>query len=211
MQRGILIILSGFSGSGKGTIVSKLMEEYDQYTVSVSATTRSPREGEQEGVHYFFKTTEDFEKMIRKGAFLEYACYVGNYYGTPEGPVEELLAQGRDVILEIEYQGAVQVRSKRSDVVSIFVTPPSIEELERRLAERGTESEDVIRARLERAVEESQHMDEYDYILINDDLDVCTRQLHELVCAQHAKAVLQKEFISQIQEELKDKMHRRNA
>ena len=203
MSRGILIILSGFSGSGKGTIVSELIDTYDHYVVSVSATTRMPREGEQDGIHYYFKSVEEFENMISQGAFLEHACYVGNYYGTPEAPVEELLANGKDVILEIEYQGARQVWDKRSDVITVFVTPPSIEELKRRLILRGTESAEKIQARLERAVEESEHMDEYDYILVNDDLDECVRQFHELVCAQHRKAEWQRAFISQIREELK--------
>ena len=202
MQRGLLVILSGFSGSGKGSLVRELRKAYDQYALSVSATTREPREGEQEGVHYFYKTTEEFEEMIRNEAFLEYACYVNNYYGTPEKPVEELLARGMDVILEIEYQGAMQVCAKRSDVLTIFVTPPSAEELVRRLRKRGTETEEVIQARLRQASEEVEHMKDYDYILINDDLDVCTRQLHELIQANHGKMRFQDAFISKIRQEI---------
>ena len=203
MPRGLLVVVSGFSGSGKGTIVSRLASDYEQYAVSVSATTRAPRTGEEEGVHYFFKTREEFENMIREEAFLEHACYVENYYGTPAGPVDALLEEGRDVILEIEYQGAVQVRAKRPDVLTVFITPPSAEELARRLRGRGTEEEEVIRGRLRRAAEEAEHMDEYDYILVNDDLETCIKQLHSLIECRHFRAALQEDLISRMREGLR--------
>ena len=203
MPRGLLVIVSGFSGSGKGTIVSRLLEDHAQYAVSVSATTRAPRTGEEEGVHYFFKTREEFEDMIRKDAFLEHACYVENYYGTPAGPVEAMLESGRDVILEIEYQGAMQVREKRPDVLTVFITPPSTEELVRRLRGRGTEDDEVIRGRLARAAEESVHMVEYDYILVNDDLETCKEQLHSLITLQHSRAALQDALVSSMREGLR--------
>lgn len=202
-QRGLLVIVSGFSGAGKGTVVSQLCSEYENYAVSVSATTRDPRPGEEDGVHYYFRTTEEFEEMIRRDAFLEHACYVGNYYGTPAGPVEEQRSAGKDVILEIEYQGAVQVKEKHPDATTVFITPPSAEELVRRLTGRGTEDTDVIRKRLDRAREESVHMHEYDYILVNDDLDLCVRQLHELICRQHDRTANRTDFIREIRKELR--------
>ena len=137
MNKGILVILSGFSGSGKGTLMKRLLEKYDNYALSVSATTRSPRPGERNGVDYFFKTEEEFSQMIEEDAFLEHACYVNHSYGTPAAYVDEQLNRGKDVILEIEIQGALKVKAKRPDTVLIFVTPPSAEELEKRLTGRG--------------------------------------------------------------------------
>ena len=201
-QKGILAIVSGFAGSGKGTLMKLLLERHDNYALSISATTRQPREGEQEGREYFFKTKEEFEEMIRENAFLEYASYVGNYYGTPRFYVEEQLAAGKDVILEIEIQGALKVKEMMPETVLIFVTPPDAEELQRRLVGRGTETEDVVRARLRRAVEESEEMSSYDYILVNDDLDETTEQLHAIVQSARFTADRQAAFSEKIQKNL---------
>ena len=172
LKKGILVVVSGFSGSGKGTIMKKLMEKYsDKYALSVSATTRHPRPGEEHGVDYFFVTKEEFEDMIQKGALVEYAQYVSNYYGTPKAYVEEQLSAGKSVILEIEIQGALKIKEQFPDTLLLFVTAPSAEELKNRLTGRGTETPEVIAARLSRAVEESQGMEEYDYLVINDKID----------------------------------------
>ena len=160
-DRGVLTVISGFSGAGKGTVVKQLLQEYD-YGLSISATTRSPREGEQDGREYFFKTKEEFEKMIREHQLIEYAQYVGNYYGTPKEYVVQQLEQGKDVILEIEMQGALRVREILPEVNLIFLTPPTVDELERRLVSRGTETAEVIRERMARAKEESAYMKEYE-------------------------------------------------
>lgn len=157
-KEGILIVVSGFSGAGKGTIMKALLERYDNYALSISATTRNPRPGEEEGKAYFFKTTEEFEKMIAKDELIEYAKYVENYYGTPRAYVEEQLEAGKDVILEIEIQGALKVKEKFPETLLLFVTPPSAAELRRRLEGRGTETQDVIESRLSRAAQEAEGM-----------------------------------------------------
>lgn len=203
MTQGLLVVLSGFSGAGKGTIVKRLLEKYDNYALSISATTRAPRPGEEEGVHYFFKTEADFDRMVEEDAFLEYARYVAHAYGTPKAYVDHMLQQGRDVILEIELQGALQVRAKRPDTLLVFVTPPSADELARRLVGRGTESGEVIAARMRRAVQESADMDRYDYLLVNDDLETCVDQLHALIQLQHMRTGCQKTFMRDIRAELK--------
>lgn len=186
-NRGILIIVSGFSGAGKGTVMKKLMNDYDNYALSISATTRGPRNGEQDGREYFFKTVEEFETMIADDQLIEYANYVGNYYGTPKAYVEQMLDEGKDVILEIEMQGAMKVKEKMPETLLVFVTPPTANELKNRLVGRGTEDMDTINARLRRASEETVYMDKYDYLLINDDLDVCVKELHGIIQAEHSK------------------------
>lgn len=203
MRRGILTVVSGFSGAGKGTVMKRLLEKYDSYALSVSATTRPPREGEQEGREYFFKTTEAFLEMIEKEELVEYARYVDNFYGTPKVYVEQQLADGKDVILEIEIQGARKIKEKIPDAVLIFITSPSMEELKRRLLGRGTESEEIIQARLERAQKESSGMEDYDYLIINDDLDLCVEDVHHIICGEHRRTGRNKEFMKQIQGELK--------
>lgn len=205
MSRGILTVVSGFSGAGKGTLMKALLEKYDNYALSVSATTRDPRPGEHDGVQYFFKTRQEFEEMIREDAFIEYASYVDHYYGTPRAYVEEQLQKGKDVILEIEVQGALNVKKKFPDTLLLFLTPPSAEELERRLVGRGTESRKVIESRLDRAVEESACMQEYDYIVINDQLDECVDHVHQLIQQQHQTSVHQTDFIQKIQKELRER------
>ena len=199
-DRGVLTVISGFSGAGKGTVVKQLLQEYD-YGLSISATARSPREGEQDGREYFFKTKEEFEKMIREHQLIEYAQYVGNYYGTPKEYVVQQLEQGKDVILEIEMQGALRVREILPEVNLIFLTPPTVDELERRLVSRGTETAEVIRERMARAKEESAYMKEYDYVVINDDLDECVENVHQLIRSLHYKREQQEGFIQKIKQE----------
>ena len=186
-NRGILIIVSGFSGAGKGTVMKKLMNDYDNYALSISATTRGPRNGEQDGREYFFKTIEEFETMIANDQLVEYAQYVGNYYGTPKAYVEQMLDEGKDVILEIEMQGAMKVKEKMPETLLVFVTPPTAMELKNRLVGRGTEDMDTINARLRRANEETVYMDKYDYLLINDDLDECVKELHGIIQSEHSR------------------------
>lgn len=187
MKKGILLIISGFAGSGKGTIVKKLLSEYDTYAVSVSATTRAPRPGEEEGRDYFFVTKEKFEEMIADDEFLEYAQYVDNYYGTPRKYVNRMLDEGKDVILEIEQQGALQVKAKRPDALLMFVMPPSVQEIYNRLKKRGTETEEVIMKRMRQGAREAGVMENYDYLIINDDLEECVRNVHDTVrCSKYA-------------------------
>jgi len=201
-ERGILTVISGFSGAGKGTLVKKLMSEYDNYSLSISMTTRQPREGEQDGVHYFFIDREKFERNIEAGLMLEHAEYQGNYYGTPKEYVEQQLAAGRDVILEIEYLGAFQVKKMMPEALLLFVTPPSADELLRRLRGRNTETEEQIQGRMKRAIEEAVIVDRYEYILLNDDLDTCVRETHEII--QNAKYSVSRNaaFIDEIRKEL---------
>ena len=201
-RRGILIVVSGFSGAGKGTLVKKLVEEYDGYALSVSATTRQPRAGEQDGREYFFVQKEEFEQKIAENGLIEYACYCDNYYGTPREYVERQLADGKDVILEIEIQGALKIKKQYDDALLLFVMPPSAAELRRRLVGRGTETEEVIEKRMHRAAEEAEGIEQYEYIIVNDDLDVCVSQLHEIITAAHKTPRINKELISNIRKEL---------
>lgn len=202
-KEGILIVVSGFSGAGKGTIMKALLERYDNYALSISATTRNPRPGEEEGKAYFFKTTEEFEKMIAQDDLIEYAMYVGNYYGTPEAYVEEQLCAGKDVILEIEIQGALKVKEKFPNTLLLFVTPPSAEELRKRLEGRGTETQEVIDGRMKRAIEEAEYMDQYDYLVVNDELDVCVEEMHHLIQGEHERCFRNQTFIEHMKRELK--------
>ena len=203
-RKGILVVVSGFSGSGKGTIMKELLSRYDNYALSNSATTRSPREGAQDGREYFFKTREEFEEMIAADALIEHACYVENYYGTPRAYVEEQLALGKDVILEIEIQGALQIRKRFPDTLLLFISPPDARTLEKRLVGRGTESMDVIENRLSRAVEEAEGIESYDYFIINDDLNTCVEQVHRLIQGEHSRVSRSLELINEIRTELKE-------
>ncbi len=203
-HKGILIVVSGFSGAGKGTLMKLLMQTYDNYALSVSMTTRSPREGEADGVHYFFSTKEQFEDKIAQDGFIEYARYCDNYYGTPRKYVEEQLEAGKDVILEIEIQGALKVKEKFPESLLLFVTPPNAKELERRLVGRGTESKEVISKRLARAYEESEGIEAYDYIVVNDNLERCVEEINGLVEAARKAPVRRETFIKEIREELKE-------
>lgn len=202
-QRGILAVVSGFSGAGKGTLMKALLARYGNYALSVSATTRSPRPGEEEGREYFFVTRERFEEMIAGGELIEYAQYVNNYYGTPKAYVESQMAAGKDVILEIEIQGALNVKRQFPEALLLFVMPPSAGELKKRLLGRGTETTEVIASRLKRAAEESEGIEAYDYILVNDRLEECVEEMHHLIQAQHGRVSLQKEFIEEMRRELR--------
>ena len=202
MSKGILIVLSGFSGAGKGTLVKELMKTYDNYALSISMTTRKPREGEVHGREYFFTERESFEEKIAQNGLIEYDQYCGNYYGTPRDYVEEMLAAGRDVLLEIEIQGMHKVKKMFPDMLTLFVTPPSIAELEKRLRGRGTETEEVIRKRLARAAEEAKGMEDYEYLVVNDDLQECVEEIHSIVKAAKRASRRNTEFINNIRGEL---------
>ena len=202
-KKGMLAVISGFSGAGKGTLMKKLMDNYDNYSLSISATTRAPRPGERDGVDYFFVTRERFLKKKKNDELLEYAQYVDNYYGTPKAYVEAEMKKGKDVILEIEIQGALKIRAKYPESVLIFITTPTAEELKKRLMHRGTESEEVIKRRLERAALEAVGVEAYDYILVNDDLDKTVKHLNYLIQDQHMRASQQLEFLDQFQKELR--------
>lgn len=201
-HQGILVVVSGFSGAGKGTLMKELLKRYGNYALSISATTRAPREGETDGKEYFFVTKEQFEKMRDEQKLIEYAQYVNNYYGTPKEYVEQKMAEGKDVILEIEIQGALKVKKRFPDALLLFVTPPSAEELRKRLVGRGTETLEVINARLARAAEEASGMEAYDYLLINDDLDRCVEEMHQLIQLQHRKTSYHLDFLSKMREDL---------
>lgn len=203
-KKGVLIVLSGFSGAGKGTIVKKLLSTYDNYALSISMTTRKPRPGEEHGREYFFVERETFEEHIANDALVEYAQYVGNYYGTPKAYVDEQLANGKDVILEIEIQGALKIKERFPQALLLFVTTTSAEVLKNRLTGRGTETEEVINDRMARAVEESEGIGAYEYIIVNDDLDTCVKETHEIIQSAKASALRNEEFIKSIQQELKD-------
>ncbi len=201
-RKGILIVVSGFSGAGKGTLMKQLVRTYENYALSVSMTTRSPRPGEEEGKEYFFVSREEFEKKIEQDGLVEYALYCDNYYGTPREYVERQLEKGRDVILEIEIQGALKIKKKFPSAVLMFVMPPSIGELKKRLEGRGTESQEVISKRLKRAAEEAEGIEQYDYIVINDKLEECVLKMHTLILAAHDAPVRNKEFIENMKKEL---------
>lgn len=202
-NRGILTVLSGFSGAGKGTLIRALMGKYDQYALSISATTRYPRPGETNGIEYFFLSKEEFEGMIARDELIEYAQYVQNYYGTPRAYVEEQLSKGKDVILEIEVQGALQIKEKMPDTLLLFLTPPNADELKRRLVGRGTETIEVVEDRLSQANLEAECMNEYDYLIINDNLEECVERTHRVIQSQHNLAQQNQPFIITMQKDLK--------
>ncbi len=185
-NEGLLVVISGPAGTGKGTVVRELQKD-DSIRVSVSATTRAPREGETDGVHYHFLSGEQFERMIKEDGFLEYACYVGNYYGSPRRQAEEWMDQGKDVILEIEVQGCRKIKEKNPGCVSIFIMPPSKEELENRLRGRGTETEEVILKRLARADEEMAAASDYDHVVVNDVVEDCAARIFDILSEERKK------------------------
>ena len=203
LNKGILLVISGFSGAGKGTIVNRLIEKYDEYALSISMTSRAPRPGDVEGVNYFFVSREEFEKTIAENGLLEYAEYCGNYYGTPRAFVEKKLEEGQNVILEIEIQGASNIKKAFPESLLIFITPPSAAELEKRLRSRGTESEEAIKGRLARAHEESVGMDTYDFIVINDDLEECVDEVHRIIELSKKQPVRMQPFIEDMKNQLK--------
>ena len=196
MKKGKTFIISGPSGVGKSTVLKALLEKRPNVYFSVSATTRDPRPGELDGIHYHFMDVESFRKWISMDQFLEYAEYVGNFYGTPKRFVDEAMDQGKDVILDIAIPGALHVTSKRPDTVRIFIAPPSWAELERRLTERGTDSKDKIQKRLLRAKVEFQTAHTYDYFVINDTVENAVRELDAIMTAEHCKPKERMEIIS---------------
>ena len=199
---GVLSVISGFSGVGKGTIVKKLVAEQD-YALSISATSRAPREGEVHGREYFFLTREEFHSMIENDGLIEWAEYVSNFYGTPREYVEERLAEGKDVILEIEPQGALKVKAQYPEAVLIFIVPPNAKELENRLIGRGTEEADTIKKRLRRAAEETEFIENYEYIVVNDDLDDTVKDIHHIIQAASHKRERKHEFLESLTDDLK--------
>jgi guanylate kinase len=202
-KKGLLVVISGFSGSGKGTLMKELLKRYDDtYALSISATTRSPREGELHGREYFFVTKAEFEKMIENEELIEYAGYVGNYYGTPKPYVLSKLLEGKDVILEIEVQGAIDLKKRYPEAVMIFITPPDKKTLEKRLVGRGTESKAQIENRIERAAKEADSIKNYDYLIINDEIEKTVEKIHNLIQVQHCLIKYNKEVIDKIKEDL---------
>ena len=202
-EKGILVVVSGFSGAGKGTIMKNLTRKYDNYALSISATTRAARSGEEEGKSYFFVSKDRFEEMIDRDELVEYAKYVDNYYGTPRKFVEDCLNEGKDVILEIEIQGALKIKKKFPDSLLIFMAPPSAEELRARLIGRNTEDEATVNKRLSRAIVEAEGVEAYDYILVNADIDTCTEKLHNLIRASHDRAEGHLDLIEEIRKDLR--------
>ena len=186
-RKGLLLVVSGPSGCGKGTVLGEVFARQPDTYYSVSATTRSPRPGEVDGVQYHFLTKEEFEEKIAAGQMLEYAQYAGNYYGTPAQAVDEKLSQGKNVVLEIEVQGAKQVKLRRPDAVMIFIMPPSMKELRRRLTQRGTEAQEVVERRLETARQEMPQAKDYDYIVFNDKLEDAVADLQAILKAEKMK------------------------
>ncbi|MBH0333396.1 MULTISPECIES: guanylate kinase [Brevibacillus] len=187
VDRGLLLVLSGPAGVGKGTVCKALREVMPDLVYSVSATTRQPRPGEVEGVNYFFKSQEEFKQMIEEDALLEWAEYVGNYYGTPRQFVDDMLNEGRDVILEIEVQGALQVKKSFPQGTFLFLAPPDLNELENRIVGRGTESQEIIRKRMEVARAEIELMDHYDYVVVNDVIESACDRIQAIITAEHLK------------------------
>ncbi|MCI8308177.1 MAG: guanylate kinase [Lachnospiraceae bacterium] len=202
-DRGLLTVISGFSGCGKGTVVGKLVDSYG-YSLSISATTRNPRDGDVEGVHYFFITKEEFKDRIEKNGFLEWAEYVGNYYGTPKDYVETMLAQGKNVILEIEMQGGLKVKEQCPEAVLVFMVPPSAKELKSRLVNRGTEDMDTINRRIARASEEIDYINDYDYIVVNDDIGRCAGEIHNIITCEGKKVINNGELTERIKQDFKN-------
>ena len=205
-KRGLLIVLSGPSGVGKGTVRAAIFSKEEQkFVYSISATTRLPRTGETDGVDYFFKTREEFEQMIQNKQLLEYAEYVGNYYGTPLEYVENTLATGKDVFLESDVQGAIQVRELMPDGVFIFLTPPDLNELESRIVNRGTDSDEVIAKRMKTAREELELMKYYDYSVVNDTVDNAVQKIEAIIQTEHLRIIRNLDTIEELEEILEEK------
>lgn len=198
MNRGKLFIVSGPSGSGKDTVLKKIFENHPEIKLSVSSITRAMRTGEKEGEKYHFISRAEFEKLIKNDELLEHNVYLGNYYGTPKAPVEKMLNEGSDVILEVDVNGAAQVRQKVRDAVSIFIMPPSFEELRRRLSSRGTESKEVVEERLSKALGEIKRAAEYDYIVVNDELNAAADDLLSIILSERLRIDRKKYVINEV-------------
>lgn len=201
-KKGLLIVLSGPSGVGKGTVRKEIFSQEDTaFEYSISMTTRSPREGEIDGVDYFFKSREDFEELIKQDQFIEYAEYVGNYYGTPLQYVKDTLEEGKDVFLEIEVQGAKQVRDKFPEGLFIFLAPPNLTELQSRIVGRGTETDESVRNRMNEARKELAMMNLYDYVVVNDQIDLAVDKINAIVKAEHCRRTrVEKQYIAMLEE-----------
>lgn len=204
MRKGILFIVSGFAGAGKGTVTKQIVKEDEHLKLSISATTRDMRKGEAEGVDYFYVTKDEFQRKIKNGELLEYAKYGDNYYGTPRDYVKKMLDEGNDVLLEIEVLGAAKIKASLPKTVRIFVTPPTAEELKNRLVGRGRDSAEDITRRLNRAVDEAEDIDDYDYLLVNDTVEQCVKDLHSIIEAERMKVKRQASFISAIKTQLQE-------
>lgn len=199
LNKGLLIVVSAPSGCGKGTILAEILKD-EKYYFSISATTRSPREGEKDGVNYHFMTRDAFEELVRDNKMLEYTQYCGNYYGTPLTYVDENLNKGKNVILEIEVEGAMNVRKMRPDAVLIFILPPSVKELRRRLEKRGTESKEVIDSRIKKALDEIKAADKYDYIMVNGPIEQAVEDFRTIVSAAAMSCENNKYLINEVLE-----------
>lgn len=204
MSRGKLIVISGFSGAGKGTVIRRLMEKYN-YSLSISATTRDPRPGEVDGRDYYFKSVDEFKSLIDYNGLIEWAQYVDNYYGTPRKFVEDELSAGRNVILEIEVQGAMNVKSQYPNAILIFITTKDADTLYERLVGRGSETEDVISRRMSRAAEEAASMESYEFIVVNDDLEECVDSINSIVVSERCKKENNTDFLISIKKQLEDR------
>ncbi len=207
-REGILVVISGFAGTGKGSVVNGLMERYEQYALSVSMTTRQPRPGEEEGVSYFFVDKGRFEEEIANGGLIEYASYCDNYYGTPKKYVQQQLEEGRDVILEIEIQGALKIKEQFPKALLLFIVPPSAAELKRRLVSRGTEKPEIVEKRMRRAAEEAEGIGRYDYVIVNDSLDDCISKTHQVIENARLTPERNEAFIRTLRDELTDIVRR---
>ena len=200
-KTGILTVMSGFSGAGKGTIVKSLLSKHE-YFLSISCTTRAPREGEEHGREYFFVSRDEFETMIRNNEMIEWAEYAGNYYGTPKKAVEEWLSEGKDVLLEIEVKGGMQVKALFPNAVLLFVIPPSADELLNRLRKRGTENETQIGLRFEQTVRETRYIKDYDYVILNDEVERAVDEIHRIIESQRARTIYQEDVIRDLSQDL---------
>lgn len=205
MNKGTVIVISGPSGVGKGTVVEQILLDKEKFVLSISATTRSPRENEKHGVNYFYLTKEEFQSRIDNGMMLEYATYCDNFYGTPRAYVEENVSKGKNVILEIEVKGALTVKENMPEVVSIFIMPPSMQVLEKRLRGRGTEPEDVIQKRLKKAVEEMKQSPKYDYIVVNNTVEQCVNDIKSIINLEKMKSSNMIDFVKGVLEDADEK------